>query len=111
MTKYGFFALKGGDWEEYKSIFKVEVKAAEWAFERIREASEKYGKIEHCTRNYVEEYRFPAAYHCASKRTRRCHDVIFMPKLQRLSPGRLRVVGFRWEEALQLVVRDLWRRT
>ena len=24
MMKYGYIALKGGDWEEYKSIFKVE---------------------------------------------------------------------------------------
>ena len=43
--KYGFFALKGGDWEE-KSIFTVEVRATEWAFERMREACEKVAKDE-----------------------------------------------------------------
>ena len=26
------------DWEEYKGIFRVEVKATEWAFDRIKEA-------------------------------------------------------------------------
>ena len=32
MMKQGFIALKSGDWEEYKSIFGVDVKATEWAF-------------------------------------------------------------------------------
>ena len=30
MMKQGFFALKNFEWEEYKSIFKVEAKATEW---------------------------------------------------------------------------------
>ena len=34
MMKYGYFALKGGDREEYKSIFKVEIRATEGGFER-----------------------------------------------------------------------------
>ena len=33
--------LKGGDWEEYKSIFRAEVKVSETAFDRIREAFER----------------------------------------------------------------------
>ena len=48
MMKYGYFALQGRDWEEYKSIFKVEISAIEWAFERIREAFEKVAKDEAC---------------------------------------------------------------
>ena len=36
MMKYGYFALKSGDWEEHKSIFKVQTRATEWASERIR---------------------------------------------------------------------------
>ena len=38
MMKHTFLALKGGDWEEYKSIFRVQAKATEWAFDRIQEA-------------------------------------------------------------------------
>ena len=44
MMRCGYYALKDGDWEEYKSIFKVDVRATEWAFERVREAFEKVGK-------------------------------------------------------------------
>ena len=33
-----------------------------------------------------------------------------MPKLQQLSPGGLHLVGLSWEEALQLVLRNLWRK-
>ena len=39
--KQAFHALKGGDWEEYKSIFKVQAKATEWGFDRKQEAFEK----------------------------------------------------------------------
>ena len=47
-----------------------------------------------------------SAHRCA-----RCHDIVSVPKLQQFSPGGLRVVGFSWEEeALQLVVRNLWRK-
>ena len=44
MMKQAFLALKGGDWEEYKNIFGTEVKATEWAFDRIKEAFEKVAK-------------------------------------------------------------------
>ena len=79
------------------------------AFERMREAFQKVAKeeagrlSENRTKNYVKEYRLLAAHHCASRRARRCHGVIFVPKLQQFSSGGLRVVGFRCEEALQLV--------
>ena len=46
MMKQAFFTLKGGDCREYKSIFKVQAKATEWALERIREAFEKVAKDE-----------------------------------------------------------------
>ena len=42
MMRFGYYASKDGDWEEYK----VEVSATEWAFERIREAFEKVAKYE-----------------------------------------------------------------
>ena len=70
-------------------------------------------KIEHRTKNHVEKHtQITAAHHGASRRARRCHDVISVAKLQQVSPGRQRVVGFSWQEAQQLVVRDLkngWR--
>ena len=45
MMKHGFFALKSGELEEeFECIFKVQAKATEWAFERIREAFEKVAK-------------------------------------------------------------------
>ena len=35
MMKQAFLALKGGVWEEYKSIFRIQAEATEWAFDRI----------------------------------------------------------------------------
>ena len=37
MVKQGFIALKSGDWEESNVFFRVEVKAAECAFDWITE--------------------------------------------------------------------------
>ena len=45
MMKYKYFVLRGGDREKSESIFKVEIRATEWAFERIREAFEKVPKM------------------------------------------------------------------
>ena len=58
MMKYGCFALQGGDWEEYKSVFKVDIRATEWAFERIREAFEKVAKDEAGTLNMLKSTDF-----------------------------------------------------
>ena len=44
MMKFGFFALKEGNWEEYKRRFRNEEGATDWAFERTREAFEKSGE-------------------------------------------------------------------
>ena len=57
VMKKGFTALKGGDWEEYKSIFRAEVKATEWAFDRIKGAFEQVAqdeaeKVENCARHH-----------------------------------------------------------
>ena len=46
MMKQGFIALKSGDWEEYKGIFRAEVKAMEWAFDRIKEAFDQVAQDE-----------------------------------------------------------------
>ena len=39
MMKQASLALKGGSCEEYKSIFRTQVKATEWASDRIRKLS------------------------------------------------------------------------
>ena len=50
----GYYALEDGDSEEYKSISKVEIRATEWAFERIREALEKVTQDEAGSLNIVQ---------------------------------------------------------
>ena len=40
------FCVENGEREDFQSIFKVEAKATEWAFERVREVSEKVAKEE-----------------------------------------------------------------
>ena len=76
--------------------------ATEWAFHRIQEAFEKVAKDEarklSTVQKYVKKHRLLAAHHRASRRARRCHDVILMS-------------AFSWEEAHQLVVCDMWRET
>ena len=44
--KQAFLALKGGDWEEFRSIFRDQAKATEWAFDRKQEAFEQVAKDE-----------------------------------------------------------------
>ena len=45
MMKQAFLALKGGDWEEYRSIFRTEAKATEWAFDRIKGSFRERGEV------------------------------------------------------------------
>ena len=46
MMEKGFTAVKGGNWEEYKNTIRKEVKASEWAFDRIKEAFEQVAQDE-----------------------------------------------------------------
>ena len=98
--KQAFHALKGGDWEEYKSIFRVQAKATEWAFDRKQEAFEKVAKDEarklSTVQEGMEKYSLPAVHHRARQ--------------EQFSCGRLRLVGLSGEKAHQLVVCDLWRK-
>ena len=55
MMKKAFTALKSGDWEEYKGIFRVEVKATEWACDRIKEAFEQVAQDEAEQLSIVQE--------------------------------------------------------
>ena len=57
MMKQAFFALKGGDGEEYKSILRTKVKATERAFHRIKEAFEKVAKDEAGKLRIVQEIK------------------------------------------------------
>ena len=36
LMRYGYYALKGGEWEELKRKFRVDTTATEWAFDRMR---------------------------------------------------------------------------
>ena len=46
MMRFGYYAFKDGDSEEYQKIFKVELSATGWAFERTRELFENVAKDE-----------------------------------------------------------------
>ena len=114
MMKQGFVALKSGDWEEYKGIFGVAVKATDWAFDRIREAFEQLAQDEAAQLSIVQElmirkHGLLATHHRVSGWARRRYDVILVPALQQFPFGRLNLVGIRERRAHQLVVRELWR--
>ena len=51
----GFLDLRSGEWEEKKNTFRAEVKATEWAFETIQEASGKVAKDEARKLSTVQE--------------------------------------------------------
>ena len=53
--RFGYYALKNGDWEESKRTLKVEVSATEWAFGRIREAFERVARAEAGKLSTVQE--------------------------------------------------------
>ena len=55
--KKGFTALKGGNWKEYKNTFRKEVKASEWAFDRIREAFQQVAQDKAEKVSIVQESR------------------------------------------------------
>ena len=47
--------MKSGEWEDNKNTFRNEVKVAEWAFDRIKEALEKVAKDEARKLSTVQE--------------------------------------------------------
>ena len=55
IMKQALIALKGGSCEEYKSIFRTQVKATEWASDRMKEASVKLAKDEARKLSTVQE--------------------------------------------------------
>ena len=55
MMKKNFTALKNGTWEEYKETFKEQMKASEWAFDRLG-GTGRGRKDEHCARVHAEKY-------------------------------------------------------
>ena len=111
--KQGFIALKSGDWEEHKSIFTVEVKATEWAFDRIKEAFEQVAQDEPEKLGFVQEIMIRSTDHLRriiapaggqggvtrSYWCPHCNSFLF---------GRLHLVGLG-KNAYILVVRNLWR--
>ena len=61
--KHGFVALKSGEWKEYKITFRTEVKAMEWAFDRIKEAFEQVAKDEARKLSTVQEIMMGSAHY------------------------------------------------
>ena len=113
MMKKGFTAFKNGTWEEYQETFRKKMKASVWAFDRIKEAFELVAQDEAEQMSIVQEIMLrsglPAANHCASRRTRRCHNVVLVPDLQQFPFGGLRLVGL-WRKIHKVVLRNLWRK-
>ena len=107
MMKKGFTALQNGSWEVYEEIFRKKMKASERVFDRIKEAFELVAgrdtKDEHCARDHAQKHRLLAAYHRASWRTGRSHNILPVPKLQQFPSGRLHVVGL-WVKDHTVVV-------
>ena len=110
-----FFALKSGEWEEYKHTFRNEVKVTEWAFDRIKEAFEKVAKDEARKLSTVQEIMIrstdylqriiaPAggqggvtmSYLCQHRNSFPMEDYVWWVSAVR--------------KAYKLVVRDLWRK-
>ena len=54
MMRFGYSALRNGDWEEYKRTFKAEVSATEWTFGRLREAFERVARDEARNLSFVQ---------------------------------------------------------
>ena len=96
--------------KNFENTFRKEVKASEWASDRIKEAFEQVAQDE-AEKLSIVQYRLLAAYHRASRRAGRSHNVLFVPALHRFPLGRLHLVGLRRKRTQQLVVRDLWRET
>ena len=104
MMRFGYYALKDGDWEEYKRTFKVEVSATEWVFEKV--AKDEAGSpsivqgITPKSLDFLRRIIAPAggqggvtlSYNCP-----RCNSF----------PLEDFLVGIYWQEALQLVMRNL----
>ena len=80
------------------------MKATEWAFDRIEEAFELVAQDE-VARDHAQKHGQSAAHRRASRRTRRSHNVLFVPALQTASPWKTAFGG----SAHNLVVCDLWR--
>ena len=80
MRKQGFFALKSGEWQEYKNTFRKEVQVSERVFDRIKEAFEKVAKDEAIKLSAVQEIMTRSADYmrrivapAGGKETSRCH--------------------------------------
>ena len=115
VKKQGFVAQKSGDWEEYKSIFRTDVKAAEWAFDRIKEAFEQVAQDEARKLSTVQEMMIRSTDYL--RRTiapvRRQGGVTMShlrPHCNSFPFGRLHLVVLWGKKAHKLVVRKLWKK-
>ena len=83
--------------KNFKNTFRKEVKATEWAFDRILEAFEQVAKDEAKKLSIVKEIMIRSTDYLRRIITpaggaRRRHDIIFVPALKQFPVGRLRLV-------------------
>ena len=108
--KQAFLALKGGDWEEYKSILRTDLKAARWAFDRTKEAFEKVAKDAERKLSTVQVRITCGALSRQreeAKKALRCHTCARTATVHRWKST---FGGFQGGNCIQLVVCDLWRK-
>ena len=90
-----------------------EMTASEWAVDSVKEAVELLAQDETAKMSIVQDIMLRRTDYLrrviARWRTRRSHDVIFVPQLQQFPSGRQRLVGI-WEKHHKVVVRNLWRK-
>ena len=114
MRKQAFFALTGGDWEEHKCTSRNEVKATEWAFDRIKEAFDKVAKEEARKLSTVQEIMIRSTDYLQRiiAPAGEQGGVIMSYLFQHCKSFRWKTAfgGSQGERAYNLVVCDLWRK-
>ena len=111
VIRKGCVAGKDSRWQDFKEECKVKGKSSEWNSGTVREkvVKEEAGRLGIVREILRKKHGFPEANHCAGRWNGRSHFVVCLPALQQFSSGR-NLVCTDGEEALQLVVCNLWRK-
>ena len=113
MMKKGFTALKNGNLEEFQGNIQENLKASEWAFDRIKEHQEKVAQDEAEKVSIMQEIMLGSTdllrrIIAPGGRTRRSHHVLPMPHCNSFP-----LEDYVWwslgGEHTMVVVRNLWR--
>ena len=117
-----FVATRDGSWEGFRKGCREKEKSSAWTVKKIREAFEKVakeeiGRFDNVQENLRKSKDFLWRTTAPVGGKGRSHLVVYLPARQQVHLGGLYLVGFgrtrrqeqEEEEALQLVVRGLWR--